>query len=180
MIAVIALLILLILFVGVIAFCLRSSSAPTPNAREIVFTDEDLVGDEDGEFLITVVGLMYCAENFKPGGIWGIVMPEPENPHDRNAVAIIATPGNKMGYVGREELEDYRDWSKGKPCVFVGFVREWKPGAYLSRVMAIKASSREGLITRIKKQQNYLKDFRPEDGVNYSPYIDWLDESNCK
>lgn len=152
-----------------------TTATPRTSRKEVTFTEKDLIGNDDGTMLIEVAGINHHAHGLRPGGVWGIAMPEPTNQYNNRAVAIIAIPGKKLGYVSEMELEEYRKWCGGKPCVFIGFIREYASGRFSSHVMCIKASSEENLKQAIAKQQQYLKGYRKEDGINYSPKVTLFD-----
>jgi hypothetical protein len=73
-----------------------------------------------GRFTVPIVGESYyqdellrlsagrCARG-ESVDFLALLMPEPDNKYDRNAVAIYCQDGDKIGHLSREMAEEYRD-----------------------------------------------------------------------
>ena len=102
----------------------KPSSVPPPHAQKEIIVetleeDPEYIG---GDFYTHIAGINYHANKKDVGAFVGIAVPEPENPHDENAIAIYRNDSRRLGYIGKDNLKDYHEWSKGKPFTCVGCI----------------------------------------------------------
>ena len=82
--------------------------------------DEDLA--ESSEFF-SVNGLRHYCTDRDLGVIFGTVRAEPSNPHDPRAQAVKLHDGRTIGYIPRNELDEYEDFNEDNlVCPFSGTV----------------------------------------------------------
>lgn len=101
-----------------------------PNLREVEIsmsnTDEEETGwhydDFSENFRCRIAGISYRCTPDDIGAFIGTVVPQPDNPADPNALAIIANGGKHIGFVPRKDQKEYNQFTGGgvHPCI--GFV----------------------------------------------------------
>lgn len=116
--------------------------SPAPNQQieitvETVDEPEDFI---DGSFDTYIAGIHYHCDQSDIGGFVGIVAPEPNNSYDKNAVAIYRNDANPklLGYIGKNDLSEYRKWSKCKPFTCVGYIMTEDNAPIYGRIKIIK------------------------------------------
>lgn len=145
-------------------------SMPTSSAplREIVV---ETVNDEeenpiDGSFLTYITGINHHCTLSDIGGFKGVVAPEPTNQYDKNAVAIYRNDSKLLGYISKNELSEYREWSKGKPFTCVGYITGGDNAALKGRVKIIKPYN-EQFVKR--ETDEYIQWMISKLGKNFLP-----------
>lgn len=116
--------------------------APTPN-QPIEITVETTDEPEDfidGSFNTYIAGIKHHCDQSDIGGFIGVVAPEPSNPYDKNAVAIYRNNSNPklLGYIGKSDLSEYREWCQGKPFTCVGYIMAGDDAPVYGRIKVIK------------------------------------------
>jgi hypothetical protein len=87
-----------------------ASPVPPPGARQ--------TADLSGHARVGIVGESHYQDELariagpkQPGGVHlettAVLLPEPENPFDANAIAVHVLGGGKVGYLSREDAVDY-------------------------------------------------------------------------
>lgn len=84
------------------------TNAPPPSGRN--------------KFSFSIAGVNYRCTLKDVGSFIGMLVPEPNNPHDPNAVAVVNQNGKRLGYVGKSNLSELYQWSKGRVCPCVGYI----------------------------------------------------------
>lgn len=126
--------ILLIIAAAIICIYLYEKSTRTekPNRpQQNKFVDiEDCIGHVKYS-MFRIAGISRRCKSKDVGIIIGKTAYEPTNPHDRNAIVIIANPEQPdekvLGYIPAQDQEHYNSYlAKGEPELpFVGFIEEF-------------------------------------------------------
>lgn len=110
-----------------------------------------------------IAGLSYRCRKSDIGVIFGKVTYEPTNPHDRNAIAIIANPYQKdeklIGYIRKEDQATFKNFAyKEDVLPFTGFIEEFELDGKMTLFGKIKVYSgkEEDIETDMKKDIEYL------------------------
>lgn len=102
----------------------QSATKPSNNYRVLEVTTTDEPEDTiNSTYYTYIAGVNY--HNNKVGGFLGVVAPEPNNPHDPNAIAIYNQRNAQLvGYIAKSEQNDFRAWSNGHNCTCVGYIKK--------------------------------------------------------
>ena len=68
-----------------------------------------------------VAGLKFHVPAGSSGAFFGLAVPDPDNKYDKNAVMIVTTDGQMIGYIPKDDLKVFRKWSEGNPIPCVGY-----------------------------------------------------------
>lgn len=112
--------------------------------------------DTDMEFYCKIAGVQHHCTGADVGGFLGYVAPEENNPYDKNACAVYRNDGKLVGYIPKDELTEYRQWSGCKPLNCIGF---------------IKTGTEVPLFGKVKVMNNADKD---EMEIIVIKYVRWL------
>lgn len=153
---------LLFLFVACLIFAKESlskhSSTPNhPKQKEILVKslDEEPEDFWKGTFATYIAGVGYHASEKDAGAFVGVVAPDPTNIYDKNAIAIYRNDTKLLGYIGKREQREYKEWSNRKTCPCVGYI---KTGDY---------TNDNGLIGRIKVIKPYNIEYVKNETKGY-------------
>ena len=110
---------------------------------------EDLA--EDCE-TFDIAGLRYHCNFRDCGPIVGIVQPEPDNPHDPKAQAIISSDGKLLGYIPRTQQKWYEDFNPHNVvCPFVGEIElDSSTSSLIGEIKVIIPTSLEYVVQEIE------------------------------
>lgn len=102
-------------------YTIRDTPSPTQVAIEV--RTLDLPDDEeDGIYESKIAGItMRCTEADK-GIFKGVIYNESNNPYNKKAMAIVSMNQKMLGYIPNDDLDEYYEWSNGKPVTCVGFI----------------------------------------------------------
>lgn len=109
----------------------------------------------DGDFKTYIAGAYHHVSKDDIGAFIGVVSPDPENPYDKNAIAIYRNDAKLIGYIGKDEQGDYLEWSKGKPFTCVGYINQGDTGKIYGRVKILKPYSNEFVEEETKSYLNW-------------------------
>ena len=138
------------------------------------------------EYFCKIAGVHHHNKN--EGAFIGVVMNDPDNEYDKNAIAIYRNDGKLMGYIPREEQRDFRKWSDRDPLPCVGYVRY---GDYVDMYGSVKVIDADKRLTELHIMkfvkwlvENYGVQFIPNDFTVDSAtppktkeeWLDYLDE----
>ena len=128
----------------------------------------DYSGDVNDIF---IAGLAHHVKKKDVGYFTGLIGNEPDNPHDRKAMAIYHNQlGKIVGYVPAGILKEYRSWCERKNCKCVGYI--FFDGEYLrGRVRAYLPSlSQEEIVEDALEYLEIVADHFgwPSEDVNLS------------
>jgi hypothetical protein len=83
-----------------------------------------------------------------------ILMPEPDNPYDRNAIRVVAEEGTTIGYLSREDALAYRE-------VFALLTRHGHVGACRAKLIGGTPGKRTlGVLINLRDTEGLLTDIR--------------------
>lgn len=103
--------------------------------------DEDLA--ESSEFF-SVNGLRYYCTDRDLGIIFGTVRAEPSNPHDPRAQVVKLHDGRTIGYIPRNELDEYEDFNEDDAvCPFVGEITKDSKGWFQAEILVVIPASQD-------------------------------------
>ena len=134
--------------------------------------DGNAVADDDNvqvgaDDLITyIAGINFRCGIEDIGGFLGYTRPEPDNPHDHNAVAIIRNDGKHLGYVPAKELSLYHSETDGGEYPCVGYITEGESQTVNGRVKII--FSRDGKVIDCAAA-SYVRWLLQNKGKRYLP-----------
>lgn len=106
----------------------RSRPTPKPAVEQTLSWTYLYALEYDGRLVADtmdaeVTGMRYYCKPSEIGPVNGIIQPEPANPHDHRAQAVIRADGKKIGYLPRYALDEYESFNKGNLiCPFAGRV----------------------------------------------------------
>lgn len=141
---------------------------------------------QETEYFCKIAGASH--HDNKEGAFMGVVMSDPDNEYDKNAIAIYHNDGRLVGYIPRNEQKDFREWSTREPLPCVGFFCEGDYTDLYGKVKVIDADQRLTEIHIAKfvrwMVEKYGVKYIPNDFVIDSPdaprtkaqWLDYLDE----
>lgn len=134
---------IMVVVIAIIKYALKDDAISSPQKEQIEITVETIDEPEDfidGSFNTYIAGINYHCDQSDIGGFIGVVAPEPNNPYDKNAVAIYRNDSNPklLGYIGKNDLSEYREWCKGKPFTCVGYIMVGDDAPVYGRIKVIK------------------------------------------
>lgn len=164
---------------------------PTPNnniPRTPIYRPDGTGAQTLGEteYFCKIAGASH--HDNEAGAFIGIVMSDPDNEYDKNAIAIYHNDGRLVGYIPRNEQKDFREWSTREPLPCVGFFCE---GDYTDLYGKVKVIDADQRLTEIhiakfvrwmveKYGVKYIpNDFvvdRPDAPRTKAQWLDYLDE----
>lgn len=164
---------------------------PTPNnniPRTPIYRPDGTGAQTLGEteYFCKIAGASH--HDNEAGAFIGIVMSDPDNEYDKNAIAIYHNDGRLVGYIPRNEQKDFREWSTREPLPCVGFFCEGDYTDLYGKVKVIDADQRLTEIHIAKfvrwMVEKYGVKYIPNDFVVDSPdaprtkaqWLDYLDE----
>lgn len=164
---------------------------PTPNnniPRTPIYRPDGTSAQTLGEteYFCKIAGASH--HDNREGAFIGVVMSDPDNEYDKNAIAIYHNDGRLVGYIPRDEQKDFREWSTREPLPCVGFFCEGDYTDLYGKVKVIDADQRLTEIHIAKfvrwMVEKYGVKYIPNDFVVDSPdaprtkaqWLDYLDE----
>lgn len=106
----------------------------------------------DGDFFFCkIAGAAYHCSAKDVGAHFGTIIPDRDNPHDRNALSVCSynNCASFLGFVPANQTLDLRVWSKGMSVYFVGFVKEGDRSPYYGRMAIMRAQFPELALVRL-------------------------------
>lgn len=152
---------IMVVVIAILKYALKDDAISSPQKEQIEITVETIDEPEDfinGSFNTYIAGINHHCNQSDIGGFIGVVAPEPNNPYDKNAVAIYRNDSNPklLGYIGKNDLSEYREWCKGKPFTCVGYIMAGDDAPVYGRIKVIKPYN-----------ENFVKDETDD-------YIRWM------
>ena len=91
-----------------------------------------------------VTGMRYYCSLADVGPVNGIIRPEPDNPQDARAQAVIRADGKKIGYIPRYALDEYENFNDHNVvCPFAGAVSVDNKGYMMAFILVTLPVSRD-------------------------------------
>ena len=148
----------------------KQSCIPTSRIYSIDDYKEDDEEDEGNgycpELRTYIAGVNYRCGPKDIGGFIGKAIPENDNPHDKNAVAVYRYDGKHLGYLPKDDAKTFRKWylSKSAPCV--GYITNGDDNMLKGRVKALDPENPEYAEADIK---SYIRWMINNLGPEYCP-----------
>jgi hypothetical protein len=145
------------------------SSTSSNNQKEItvetINETEDFV---DGSFNTYIAGVNHHCDYSDIGGFVGVVAPEPNNPYDKNAIAIYRNDSNPklLGYISKSELAEYRQWCDNKPFTCVGYIIPGDESPVYGKIKVIKPYNEDFVKS---ETDSYVRWMIKKYGSNFLP-----------
>lgn len=117
------------------------------------------------DYLCKIAGVQYRNDAQDIGGFLGYVCSEPTNPHDKNAIAIYRNDGKHIGYIPKDEIKDFREWSAKENLPCVGFIKDGDEVALYGKVKVIDTDADETELEVVKFVKWLVSNF----GVKFIP-----------
>lgn len=119
-----AIIIIVFLFLAAIIIATSSNSDNDTTTKKEVTVEFTNAPPPSGrnKFSFSIAGINYRCTLKDVGSFIGMLVPEPNNPHDPNAIAVFNQNGKRLGYVGKSNLSELYQWSKGRVCPCVGYI----------------------------------------------------------
>lgn len=141
---------------------------PTPNnniPRTPIYRPDGTGAQTLGktEYFCKIAGASH--HDNKEGAFIGVVMSDPDNEYDKNAIAIYHNDGRLVGYIPRNEQKDFREWSTREPLPCVGFFCE---GDYTDLYGKVKVIDADQRLTEIHIAK-FVRWMVEKYGVKYIP-----------
>lgn len=77
----------------------------------------------DGTYYTKIAGVQHHCNKQDIGGFLGYICSEPNNQYDKNAVAVYRNDNRLLGYLPKDEIKDFREWSEKENLPCVGFIK---------------------------------------------------------
>lgn len=119
----------------------------------------------DPGYLCKIAGVQYRNDAQDIGGFLGYVCSEPNNPHDKNAIAVYRSDGKLIGYIPKDEAKDFREWSTKENLPCIGFIKEGDEVPLYGKVRVIDADADETELEIVKFVKWLVSNF----GVKFIP-----------
>lgn len=101
-----------------------------------------------------VTGMRHYCTLADLGPVNGVVEPEPENPHDPQAMVVIRADGKKLGYIARNNLPQYQNFNPyNAVCPFAGHVRVTRQGYLWAEILVALPKDR---VFVLRELSNYV------------------------
>lgn len=98
----------------------NKKNKPAPQTNTAV---KVTAGSADGTYYTKIAGVQHRNGKKDIGGFLGYVCSEPNNPYDKNAIAVYRNDNKLLGYISKDEVTDYRKWSAKENLPCVGFIK---------------------------------------------------------
>lgn len=80
-------------------------------------------GSDDGTYYTKIAGVQHHSSKQDIGGFLGYVCSEPNNQYDKNAVAVYRNDNKLLGYLPKDEIKSFREWSEKENLPCIGFIK---------------------------------------------------------
>ena len=117
------------------------------------------------EYYTKIAGAQYRNDARDIGGFLGYVCSEPNNPYDKNAVAIYRNDGKLLGYIPKDETKDFREWSTKENLPCIGYIKDGDDVAIYGCVKVLDTDKYETELEIVK----FVKWLISNHGVNFIP-----------
>ena len=117
------------------------------------------------EYYTKIAGVQYRCDHRDVGGFLGYIKPDPDNPHDPNAIAIYRNGGKHLGYIPKDETNALRRWSAKAQLPCVGFIKEGDEVALFGKVKVLDTFPEEVELEVAK----YVRWMVSQFGVKFIP-----------
>lgn len=152
----------IIVVVIVVLYLIGKSAQKQIPKKEITVSVKVSTGPD---YLCKIAGVQYRNDAQDIGGFLGYVCSEPNNPHDKNAIAIYRNDGKLIGYIPKDEIKDFREWSAKDNLPCVGFIKDGDEVALYGKVKVLDTDADETELEIVKFVKWLVSNF----GVKFIP-----------
>lgn len=117
------------------------------------------------DYFCSIAGVQYRNTIQDVGGFLGYICSEPNNPHDKNAIAIYRNDDKLVGYIPKDEIKDFREWSAKENLPCVGFIKDGDDTPLYGKVKIIDTDKDETELEVVKFVKWLVSNF----GVKFIP-----------
>ena len=142
-------------------FVVKSAQKKTPKKEMKISVKVSTSPD----YFCKISGVQYRNDVRDIGGFLGYVCPEPTNPHDKNAIAIYRNDGKLIGYIPKDEIKDFREWSAKDNLPCVGFIKDGDDVELYGKVKVLDTDADETELETVKFVKWLVSNF----GVKFIP-----------
>lgn len=152
-----------VIIAGVVAlyFVVKSAQKKTPKKEMKISVKVSTSPD----YFCEIAGVQYRNDVPDIGGFLGYVCSEPTNPHDKNAIAIYRNDGKLIGYIPKDEIKDFREWSARDNLPCVGFIKDGDDVELYGKVKVLDTDADETELEIVKFVKWLVSNF----GVKFIP-----------
>lgn len=148
-----------------------SSSTNTKKEVSVELLNEEYSGyaEEWTDYCYFFIsGLSHHCSHSDIGGFLGLVAPEPENPYDKNAVAIYRSDAKLIGYVPKSMQQSFGELNQYKPCTCVGYITQDSDGQLSGKVKILKPYNMDFIQSETDSYINWMvnkfgEEYRPKE-----------------
>lgn len=142
-------------------FVVKSAQKKTPKKEMKISVNVSTSPD----YFCKIAGAQYKNDAQDIGGFLGYVCSEPANPHDKNAIAIYRNDGKLIGYIPKDEIKDFREWSAKDNLPCVGFIKDGDDVELYGKVKVLDTDADETELEIVKFVKWLVSNF----GVKFIP-----------
>lgn len=142
-------------------FVVKSAQKKTPKKEMKISVKVSTSPD----YFCKIAGVQYRNDVQDIGGFLGYVCSEPANPHDKNAIAIYRNDGKLIGYIPKDEIKDFREWSAKDNLPCVGFIKDGDDVELYGKVKVLDTDADETELEIVKFVKWLVSNF----GVKFIP-----------
>lgn len=142
-------------------FVVKSAQKKTPKKEMKISVKVSTSPD----YFCKIAGVQYRNDVQDIGGFLGYVCSEPTNPHDKNAIAIYRNDGKLIGYIPKDEIKDFREWSAKDNLPCVGFIKDGDDVELYGKVKVLDTDADETELEIVKFVKWLVSNF----GVKFIP-----------
>lgn len=142
-------------------FVVKSAQKKTPKKEMKISVNVSTSPD----YFCKIAGVQYKNDVQDIGGFLGYVCSEPANPHDKNAIAIYRNDGKLIGYIPKDEIKDFREWSAKDNLPCVGFIKDGDDVELYGKVKVLDTDADETELEIVKFVKWLVSNF----GVKFIP-----------
>ena len=152
-----------VIIAGVVAlyFVVKSAQKKAPKKEMKISVKVSTSPD----YFCEIAGVQYRNDVQDIGGFLGYVCSEPTNPHDKNAIAIYRNDGKLIGYIPKDEIKDFREWSAKDNLPCVGFIKDGDDVELYGKVKVLDTDADETELEIVKFVKWLVSNF----GVKFIP-----------
>lgn len=141
-------------------------------------------GSDDGTYYTKIAGAQHHSSTQDIGGFLGYVCSEPNNPYDKNAVAIYRNDNKLLGYIAKDEIESFREWSEKENLPCIGFIKTGNEVPLFGKVKIIDTDEDEMNLIIVRYVRWMVSNFgakfipsgfKVDAGKELKTKMDWID-----
>lgn len=117
------------------------------------------------DYFCKIAGVQYRNDVQDIGGFLGYIRSEPDNPHDKNAIAIYRNDNKLVGYIPKDEIKNFREWSAKENLPCIGFIKDGDEVPLYGKVKIIDSDKDETELEIVKFVKWLVSNF----GVKFIP-----------